>query len=57
MEDFDALFLDVVLRAHNEQDDALAISTSTLYPCEGLVGKGKMEIVFRPSIPNDLGNC
>jgi hypothetical protein len=35
--------------------DSLAVAASTLQPSEELVrGKGKLEIIFRPSVPDNL---
>jgi len=45
----------VIPRDQNSLVDSLAVATSTLYPSEDLIkGKGKLEIIFRPSVPNNI---
>jgi hypothetical protein len=52
---FDAFAIKVVPRERNVVVDALAVATSTLQPCRELVnGECKMEVIFRPSIPDNL---
>ena len=53
---FDILFWVVVLRAHNEEENAQEILASSLYPCEGLRENGKMEILSTTFLSNNLGN-
>jgi ribonuclease HI len=53
MESFDALDLIAIPRDQNSLDDSLAIAASTLQPLKNLMkGEGKLEIIFRPSVPN-----
>jgi hypothetical protein len=47
---FNALSLEVEMIIFNEQVNALAIVASTLQPCEEVLRRGRMEIIFRPSI-------
>jgi hypothetical protein len=55
MELFDALDLISIPREHNSLADKLAVSTSTFHPSkEMLSGQGKMEIIFRPSVPDNM---
>ena len=55
MEFFDPLNLTAIPREMNSKADALAIATSTLQLSEDLVKKDtKMEIIFNPSIPNNV---
>ena len=55
MELFDALSLEEVPREENGQANVLVGLASTLLPCDELKkGGGKMEIFFRPSIPNNF---
>jgi hypothetical protein len=54
MEWFDALSLEVEPRMFNEKDDALVVVASTLQPCKYLLEGGKLEIIFRPSIPDNI---
>ena len=42
-------------RDQNNLDDSLVVATSTLRPSEDIMkGEGKLEIIFRPSIPNNI---
>jgi ribonuclease HI len=53
---FKKISLEAVPREKNHVADALAVSASTLQPCEGpLHDQCKMEVLFRPSIPDNLG--
>jgi ribonuclease HI len=55
MEFFDALSLEEVPREMNNKADVLAVSTSTFHPSDELMnGQGKMEVIFRPSIPDNF---
>ena len=55
MEWFDALNIQKVHREMNGLADKLAVATSTLQPSDEIInGNGKMEINFRPSIPNNI---
>jgi hypothetical protein len=54
MEWFESLSLKEELRMFNEKADALVLATSTLQPCRDLLEGGKLEIIFRPSIPNNV---
>jgi hypothetical protein len=52
---FRIVSLEVVPREENHVVDALHVSASTLQPCEGpLHDLCKMEVLFRPSVPNNL---
>jgi ribonuclease HI len=52
---FEVVSIEVVPREENYVADALAVSASTLQPCEGpLQNLCKMEVLFRPSIPDNL---
>jgi ribonuclease HI len=52
---FKRISLEAVPREKNHVVDALAVSASTLQPCEGpLHDQCKMEVLFRPSIPDNL---
>jgi ribonuclease HI len=52
---FKRISLEAVPREENHVADALAVSASNLQPCEGpLHDKCKMEVLFRPSIPDNL---
>jgi ribonuclease HI len=52
---FKRISIEVVPREENHVADALAISVSNLQPCEGpLHDQCKMEVLFRPSIPDNL---
>ena len=47
--------IEVVPREENHVADALVVSASTLQPCDGpLRDLCKMEVLFRPSIPDNL---
>jgi len=55
MEWFHALDLISVPREHNNLVDKLVVSTSTFQPSEELLnGHGKMEVNFRPPVPDDV---
>jgi ribonuclease HI len=55
MELFSALDLISVPREHNNLADKLAVSASTFQPSKELLsGQGKMEVIFRPSIPDNV---
>jgi len=54
MEWFDALSLEEENRMFNERVDALAIANSTLQPCKELLEGGKLEIIFRPYVPDNV---
>jgi ribonuclease HI/transposase InsO family protein len=52
---FRKMSLEAIPREENHVADALAVSASTLQPCEGpLHDQCKMEVLFRPSIPDNL---
>jgi hypothetical protein len=52
---FSALDLISVPREHNNLADKLAVSASTFQPSEELLnGQGKMEVNFRPSVPDNV---
>jgi ribonuclease HI len=52
---FKKILIEVVPREENHVADALAVSVSTSQPCEGpLHDQCKMEVLFRPSIPDNL---
>jgi ribonuclease HI len=52
---FRKVSIEVVPREENHVADALAVSASTLQPCEGpLHDLCKMEVLFRPSVPDNL---
>jgi ribonuclease HI len=52
---FKKMSLEAIPREENHVADALAVSASTLQPCEGpLHDQCKMEVLFRPSIPDNL---
>jgi ribonuclease HI len=52
---FRKLSIEAIPREENHVADALAVSASTLQPCEGpLHDQCKMEVLFRPSIPDNL---
>ena len=55
MEFFDALNLTSIHRDQNSLAYKLAVAYSTLQPSEELlVSDGKLEINFRPSVPNNM---
>jgi hypothetical protein len=54
MEFFDALDLILIPREHNSLADKLAVSASFQPSEELLSGQGKMEIIFKPSVPNNM---
>jgi hypothetical protein len=54
MEWFDTFYLEVEYIMFNKKVDALALSTSTLQPCEDLMEKRKLEIVFKPLISDNF---
>ena len=55
MEFFNALNLTSIHRDQNRLADKLAIATLTLQPSEEFLnGNGKLEINFRPSVPNNM---
>jgi ribonuclease HI len=52
---FKIVSLEAIPREDNHMADALAVSASTLQPCEGpLRDLCKMEVLFRPSVPDNL---
>jgi ribonuclease HI len=52
---FKVVSLESIPREENHMADALAISASTLQPCEGpLHDLCKMEVLFRPYVPDNL---
>jgi ribonuclease HI len=52
---FRKISIEAVPREENHVADALAVSASTLQPCEGpLHDLCRMEVLFRPSIPDNL---
>jgi hypothetical protein len=52
---FEVVSIEAVPRDENYVADALAVSASTLQPCDGpLQNLCKMEVLFRPSIPDNL---
>jgi hypothetical protein len=52
---FRKVSLEAIPREENHVADALAVSASTLQPCEGpLHDLCKMEVLFRPSVPDNL---
>jgi hypothetical protein len=52
---FEVVSIEAVPREENYVVDALAVSASTLQPCDGpLQNLCKMEILFRPSIPDNF---
>ena len=54
---FEVVSIEEVPREENYVVDALAVLASTLQPCEGpLKNLCKMEVLFRPSIPDNLEN-
>jgi hypothetical protein len=55
MKFFDEFSIEVVHREENGVVDALALSASTLQPCEGVLQDScKMDVVFIPSIPYNI---
>ena len=55
MEWFDALNIQKIHREMNGLADKLAVATSTLQPLDEMIsGNGKMEINFRPSVPDNI---
>ena len=55
MEWFDALNIQKIHREMNGLADKLEVATSTLQPSDEMIsGNGKMEINFRPSIPDNI---
>ena len=54
-EHFDALNLTSIHRDENSLVDKLAVVASNFQPSEELLnGDGKLEINFRPSVPNNM---
>jgi ribonuclease HI len=52
---FRIVSLEAIPREENHMADALAVSASTLQPCEGPIHDScKMEVLFRPSVPDNL---
>jgi hypothetical protein len=52
---FDAMDIISVPRDQNSLADSLAVAASTLQPSEDLIrGEGKLEIIFRPSVPDNV---
>jgi ribonuclease HI/transposase InsO family protein len=57
IEMFDAMDIISVPREQNSLADSLAVAASTLQPSEDLIkGDGKLEIIFRPSVPDNVDN-
>ena len=55
MEYFDALDLQAIPREGNKQVDELVVAASTLQLGENLMDdKVKMEVIFRPSVPDNV---
>jgi ribonuclease HI len=55
IEMFDAMDIISVPRDQNSLADSLAVAASTLQPSEDLIkGEGKLEIIFRPSVPDNV---
>jgi hypothetical protein len=55
IEMFDAMDIISVPREQNSLADSLAVAASTLQPSEDLIkGDGKLEIIFRPSVPDNV---
>ena len=55
MEFFDALDMTSIHGDQNSLADKLAVAASTLQPSEDLLNcDGKLEIKFRPSIPDNM---
>jgi hypothetical protein len=54
MEWFDALSIEVEPRMFNEKVDSLSMATLTLHPCKDLLEGGKLDIIFRPFVPNNI---
>ena len=55
MEFFDALNLTIIHRDQNSLADKLALAASTLQPWKELLNDdGKLEINFRPSVPDNM---
>jgi ribonuclease HI len=55
MKHFEEISIEVIPREENHIVYALAVSGSTLQPCEGtLQDLCNMEVVFRPSFPNNM---
>jgi hypothetical protein len=52
---FDAIDLISIPRDQNNLANILAVASSTLQPSEDLIkGKGKLEIIFIPSVPDNF---
>jgi hypothetical protein len=57
MEHFDAMDLIAIPREQNSLADSVAVAASTLQLSEDLMkGEGKLEIIFRPSVPDNVDN-
>lgn len=55
MEYFDAINLEAIPRESNSLADELVFATSTMQLFDNLIeDKSKMEIVFRPSVPDNF---
>jgi ribonuclease HI len=55
IEFFDVIYLIAIPRDQNSLADNLVVATSTLQPSEDpMKGKGKLEIIFRPSVPDNI---
>jgi ribonuclease HI len=55
IEFFDAMDLIAIPRDQNSLADSLVVAASTLQPSEDLMkGEGKLEIIFRPSFPDNI---
>lgn len=54
MEYFDALDLEAIPKEHNSLADELAVAATTLQLSDELIkDKIKMEVIFRPSVPDN----
>jgi hypothetical protein len=52
------LYLIAIPREQNSLADSLVVATSTLEPPEDLMkGEGKLEIIFRPVVPDNIDHC
>jgi hypothetical protein len=55
IEFFDAIDLIAIPRDQNSLANSLVVAASTLQPSKDLMkGEGKLEIIFRPSVPNNI---
>jgi hypothetical protein len=52
---FDTFSIEVVPRETNQVTDSLAVSASTLIPCDIMThGLCKLDVNLRPTVPNNL---